>query len=96
MTAYEIIKKPVVTERSMGQSAEGKYTFIVEKSANKLAIKAAIEEIFGVKVESVNTMNYLGKMKTQGRNSGRRASFKKAIVKLTEESKAIEFFEGMA
>ena len=96
MTAHDIIKRPVVTEQSMMQMQEKKYTFEVKKSANKIEIKKAVEEIFGVKVESVNTMNMLGKVKRMGRNEGRRASWKKAIVKLTADSKTIEFFEGMA
>ena len=75
--------------------ALGKYTFAVDKRVNKTEVKKAIETIFGVKVEKVNTMNMLGKMKRQGLHSGRRPSWKKAIVKLTEDSKKIEFFEGM-
>ena len=73
-----------------------KYTFEVDKKANKIQIKQAIEEIFGVKVESVNTMNVLGKYKRMGANIGKRADWKKAIVKLTADSKTIEFFDGMA
>lgn len=75
--------------------ALGKYTFAVDKKATKSEVKRAIESIFGVKVEKVNTMNMLGKIKRQGMNSGRRPSWKKAIVKLTDDSKKIEFFEGM-
>ncbi len=94
--AHDIIIKPIISEQSMDQIADKKYTFEVKKSANKIEIKKAVEEIFGVKVESVNTMNMLGKVKRMGRNEGRRASWKKAIVKLTADSKTIEFFEGMA
>ncbi|MBR6728709.1 MAG: 50S ribosomal protein L23 [Clostridia bacterium] len=94
--AYDIIIKPIISEQSMDQLADRKYTFEVKKSANKVQIKQAIEEIFGVKVESVNTLNMMGKMKRMGRYEGRRASWKKAIVKLTPDSKTIEFFDGMA
>ena len=96
MMSYEIIKKPVITENSMDQMADRKYTFEVAKDANKIEIKKAVEEVFGVKVESVNTMNVLGKYKRMGANIGKRADWKKAIVKLTDDSKTIEFFEGMA
>lgn len=94
--AHDIIIRPIISEQSMDQLAEKKYTFEVKKSANKIEIKKAVEEIFGVKVESVNTLNMMGKMKRMGRYEGRRASWKKAIVKLTADSKTIEFFEGMA
>lgn len=92
---HDIIVKPIITEKSMEDMAFGKYTFAVDKRANKTEVKKAVESIFGVKVEKVNTMNYLGKMKRQGIHSGRRPSWKKAIVKLTDDSKKIEFFEGM-
>ncbi len=94
--AHDIIIKPIISEQSMDQLADKKYTFCVKKSANKIEIKKAVEEIFGVKVESVNTMNMMGKVKRMGRYEGRRANWKKAIVKLTADSKTIEFFEGMA
>ena len=94
--AYDIIIKPIISEQSMNQLVDRKYTFQVKKSANKVQIKQAIEEIFGVKVESVNTLNMMGKMKRMGRNEGRRPAWKKAIVKLTPDSKTIEFFDGMA
>ena len=96
MNAYDVIIKPVISEQSMDQLADRKYTFVVAKAANKIEIKKAVEEIFGVKVESVNTLNMLGKMKRMGRFEGRKASWKKAIVKLTADSKTIEFFDGMA
>ena len=92
---HDIIIKPIITEKSMEDMSFNKYTFMVDKKANKTEIKKAIETIFGVKVEKVNTMNMLGKIKRQGMHSGRRPSWKKAIVKLTDDSKKIEFFEGM-
>ncbi len=96
-TAYDIIKRPVLTEKSYDAIADKKYTFEVAVDANKTEIKYAIEEIFeGVKVESVNTMRIQGKVKRQGRYQGRRPERKKAIVTLKEGSKGIEFFEGMA
>ncbi len=94
--AHDIIIKPIISEQSMDQIADKKYTFEVKKSANKIEIKKAVEEIFGVKVLSVNTLNMMGKMKRMGQHEGRRASWKKAIVKLTADSKTIEFFDGMA
>ena len=95
MMSYEIIKKPVITENSMDQMAERKYTFEVAKDANKIEIKKAVEEVFGVKVEKVTTMRVLGKVKRMGANSGKRPDWKKAIVKLTADSKTIEFFDGL-
>lgn len=95
MTPYDIIKKPVVSERSMDYMADKKYTFIVDMRANKTEIKKAVETIFGVKVEKVNTVRVIGKYKKMGAHIGKRPDRKKAIVKLTPESKGIEFFEGM-
>lgn len=95
MTAYEIIKRPIVTEQSMDQMADRKYTFEVDPSANKIEIKKAVEEIFGVTVEKVTTMNMDGKVKRMGMNIGKRANWKKAVVKLAEKSKTIEFFDGL-
>lgn len=92
MIAYDIIKRPVISEKSMGMTGDKKYTFIVDKNADKLQIKAAIEEIFEVKVEKVNTMNYDGRKKRVGKYVGKTASFKKAIVQLSESSKEIEIF----
>ncbi|AFS79264.1 50S ribosomal protein L23 [Gottschalkia acidurici 9a] len=92
---HDIIIKPVVTEKSMNDMAEGKYTFVVDKKSNKTEIKSAVEKVFGVKVEKVNTMNMEGKVKRQGVHVGKRADWKKAIVTLTADSKGIEFFEGM-
>lgn len=94
-TSYDIIIRPIVTENSMLQTADRKYTFEVLKEANKTQIKKAVEEVFGVKVENVNTLNVKGKLKRQGRTQGYTRSWKKAIVKLTADSKTIEFFEGM-
>ena len=93
--AYDIIKKPVITERSMMGAQDNKYTFEVAVDAGKIEIKKAVEEIFGVKVAKVNTLNMQGKEKRTGRfPAGRRPSWKKAMVTLTEDSKAIEFFEA--
>ena len=94
-TAYDIIIKPIITEQSMEATEEKKYVFQVAIDANKIEIKKAIEEIFGVKVEKVNTIRMDGKEKRMGVHVGRRASWKKAMVKLTADSKTIEFFEGM-
>ena len=96
MTSYDIIIKPIVSEKSMDQLADRKYTFKVAPDANKIQIKKAVEEIFGVTVEKVTTANVLGKVKRMGATSGKRADWKKAIVKLTADSKTIEFFDGMA
>ena len=93
---HDIIKSPVLTEKSYDQIPQKKYTFLVDVDANKTEIKIAIEEIFDVKVASVNTSRKMGKMKRQGRTQGRRPETKKAFVTLTKDSKAIEFFEGMA
>lgn len=91
----DIIMKPIITERSMDAAEEKKFTFKVDKRANKVEIKNAVEVIFGVKVEKVTTMNMKGKEKRTGRFVGNRADWKKAIVKLTPESKGIQFFEGV-
>ena len=94
--AHDIIIRPIISEQSMAQIADRKYTFVVAKSANKIEIKKAVEEIFGVNVEKVTTINMAGKIKRMGRYEGRRAAWKKAVVKLAEGSKTIEFFDGMA
>ena len=95
-TAYDIIIRPVITEQSMEATDQKKYVFIVANDANKIEIKKAVSEIFGVKVEKVTTLRMDGKVKRQGRYpEGRTASYKKAMVKLTADSKTIEFFEGM-
>ena len=93
---YDIIKKPVLTEKSYDQMAEKCYTFEVDVHANKTEIRKAVEAVFGVKVDSVNTLRQEGKIKRQGRTQGRRPERKKAIVTLKKDSKGIEFFEGMA
>lgn len=94
MLSYDIIKRPIITEQSMDQTADRKYTFEVAKNANKIEIKKAVEEIFKVEVEKVTTMNYDGKPKRQGIFAGKRADWKKAVVKLKEGSKTIELFEN--
>ena len=96
-SGYDIIIRPVLTEKSYAEMANKKYTFRVAINANKTEIKNAIEEVFpGVKVESVNTMRTEGKIKRQGRTQGRTPEVKKAIITLKKDSKGIEFFEGMA
>lgn len=99
MNSYDIIKRPIISERSMeavynknGEEIK-KYTFEVPMTANKIEIKKAVEEVFGVKVAAVNTMHVLGKIKRMGKFAGRRASYKKAIVTLTQDSKSIEIFD---
>ena len=94
-SVYDIIRKPIITEKSMSGVANREYVFEVQRTANKVEIKKAIEAIFGVKVASVNTINQDGKEKRQGVHIGRTSKKKKAIVKLTEDSKNIEIFEGM-
>lgn len=95
LTNYDIIRRPVITEKSMASMNDKKYTFIVDIHANKSMIKRAVEEVFGVTVEDVKTARYLGKTKRVGVHVGKRADYKKAIIKLAADSKAIEFFEGM-
>ena len=93
---YDIIQKPVITEQSMSIMDEKKYTFLVHPDATKIQIKEAVEKMFdGAKVASVNTMNNDGKVKRRGMTFGRTAKTKKAIVKLTAESKDIEIFQGL-
>ena len=93
--AHDIILKPVITEESMMGTAFKKYTFKVAKDANKAELKAAIEEVFGVKVAKVNTMNCKGHLRRYGRYQGYTPSWKKAIVTLTEDSNTIDFFDGL-
>ena len=96
MNAYDIIRRPVITEQSMADVADKKYVFMVDVNASKTDIKAAVEAIFGVKVAKVNTIRMLGKVKRTGSYpAGRCAAYKKAVVTLTADSKTIEFFEGM-
>ena len=93
---YDVILKPVITEKSMNAMSDKKYTFLVHTEANKSMIKEAVEKMFpGTKVESVNTMNLDGKTKRRGMIFGKTAKTKKAIVKLTEDSKEIEIFAGL-
>ena len=97
LTHYDIIKKPVVSEKSMNQMVNKKYTFIVHKDATKIQIKDAVEKLFeGAKVEKVNTSNYDGKVRRRGFTVGRTNSFKKAIVTLKEDSKEIELFNSLS
>ena len=97
LTSYEIIKKPVVSEKSMNQMVNKKYTFIVHKDATKIQIKDAVEKVFeGTKVEKVNISNYDGKVRRRGYTVGKTNSYKKAIVTLTEDSKEIELFNSLS
>ncbi|HIT54029.1 MAG TPA: 50S ribosomal protein L23 [Candidatus Fimivicinus intestinavium] len=93
--AQDIVLRPVITEESMQGIALRKYTFKVAKDANKVEIAKAVEKLFGVEVEKVNTISVRGRLRRQGRFEGRTASWKKAIVTLTEKSKKIDFFDGM-
>lgn len=93
--ASEIILAPVITEKSMSGSDMKKYTFKVAKDATKIDIAKAVAELFGVKVSKVNTINVRGHVRRYGRYEGKTASWKKAVVTLTEDSKPIEFFEAM-
>ena len=99
MGVYDIIKKPLLSEKSYATISDKKYTFIVDLKANKIQIKQAIEQIFNVKVKQVNTLIVKGKVKTQntkqGRSVGKTSDYKKAVVWLTKESKPIEFFESL-
>ncbi len=95
MFAEDIIIKPVLTEKGYDGIASKKYTFYVKKDANKTQIKLAIEKIFGVQVEKVNTVTCKGKLKRMGRNEGYTPARKKAIVTLKKDSKAIEFFDSL-
>lgn len=95
MIAHDIIVRPIITEKSMTGIVDKKYTFEIAKNATKIDVKNAIEEIFKVKVAKVNTVSVRGRLKRQGRTQGYTRSWKKAVVTLTEDSKSIEFFEGM-
>ena len=94
-TGYDIIIRPIITENSMDMASDKKYVFKVAKDSNKTEIRKAVEEIFGVEVAKVNTVNVNGKTKRMGRTVGKTASYKKAIVTLTENSKEIEIFENL-
>ncbi|HML47124.1 MAG TPA: 50S ribosomal protein L23 [Clostridia bacterium] len=93
---HDIILRPVLTEKAYDGFGEKRYVFEVQITANKTEIKRAVESIFGVKVDKVNTLRTLGKIKRQGKSSGRTPEIKKAYVTLKESSKTIEFFDGMA
>ena len=95
-TAYDVIIRPIITEQSMEDLDIKKYVFEVAKDANKVEIKQAIEEIFGVSVEKVNTAIVGGKLKRQGRYEGYTPDYKKAIVQLKKDSKSIEFFDSLS
>ena len=95
MRSQDIVIRPIITEKSMMGIADKKYTFEVAKSATKIDVARAVEELFKVKVDKVTTVNVRGRLKRQGRFEGYTRSWKKAYVTLTKDSKTIEFFEGM-
>ena len=96
MLSHDVIIRPVLTEKSYAGIEKKRYTFVVAKSANKTEIKKAVEEVFGVQVESVNTMNVRGKLKRMGKKQGYTPAYKKAIVQLKADSKSIEFFDSLS
>ena len=96
MNSYDIIRRPILTEKSYAGIAAKTYTFEVAKSANKVEIKKAVEEVFGVKVEKVTTVTVNGKLKRQGRTQGYTPDWKKATVTLSKDSKSIEFFDSLS
>ena len=96
MKAVEVILKPILSEKSYADIANKRYTFKVAKDANKVEIKKAVEELFGVKVKQVNTSNVNGKLKRQGKTQGYTSDWKKAIVTLADDSKSIEFFDSLS
>ncbi len=96
MKEFDVIIKPLLSEKSYADIANKKYTFIVRPDANKTEIKKAVEKVFGVKVQNVNTANVNGKLKRQGKTQGYTSDYKKAFVTLTKDSKAIEFFESLS
>ena len=96
MEARDIIIRPVLTEKSYDGIETKRYVFVVAKTATKTAVRMAVEELFGVKVTKVNTVNCHGKLKRMGRNEGYTSDYKKAIVQLTKDSKDIEFFKSLA
>ncbi len=93
MLSYDIIRKPIITEKSMSEMENGKYTFLVHKNATKTQIKKAIKEIFSVEVEKLATANYIGKAKRVGVHMGKKADYKKAIVTL-KDGATIQLFEN--
>ncbi len=96
MAAHDIILKPLLSEKSYAGIKDKKYYFIVAKNANKTQIKLAVEEIFNVSVEKVNTANVSGKLKRQGKYEGYTSDYKKAVVWLKKDSKSIEFFDSLS
>ncbi|MDD6926351.1 MAG: 50S ribosomal protein L23 [Candidatus Borkfalkiaceae bacterium] len=96
MREHDVIIRPLLTEKSYAGTASKKYTFVVAKKANKTEIKLAVEKLFDVQVESVNTANVRGKLKRMGRNEGMTPGYKKAIVQLKADSKPIAFFESLS
>ena len=95
MAAPDIIIRPITTEKTMDGTTPKTYTFEVDKKSTKIDVKRAVEELFGVKVQKVNTLHVRGRMRRQGRFEGYTRCWKKAVVTLTEDSKTIEFFESM-
>ncbi len=96
MKHFDIIKKPLLSEKTYSGISEKRYAFVVDKRANKHEIKDAVEKLFGVSVARVNTANIKGKLKRQGKSQGYTSDYKKAYVLLKEDSKAIEFFESLS
>ena len=96
MREHDVIIRPLLTEKSYAGTASKKYTFVVAKKANKTEIKLAVEKLFDVQVESVNTANVRGKLKRMGRNEGMTPGYRKAIVQLKADSKPIAFFESLS
>ena len=96
MKKFDIIIKPLLSEKTYANIANKKYAFIVKKDANKTEIKHAVESLFGVKVQKVNTANVDGKLRRQGKTQGYTSDFKKAYVRLTQDSKTIEFFDSLS
>ncbi len=96
MKHFDVIKKPLLSEKTYSEIANKKYAFVVDINANKTEIKKAVEELFGVKVEKVNTTRVKGKLKRQGRTQGYTSDYKKAYVTLTKDSKSIEFFDSLS
>lgn len=91
---YDVIRRPIITEKSMAFMGDRKYSFVVDINANKFEIKDAVEKVFGVKVQSITTMRMPGKVKRVGVHVGKRPDWKKAVVTLTPDSKAIELFQA--
>ncbi len=96
MKQFDVIIKPLLSEKTYSEIANKKYAFVVAMDANKTEIKKAVEEVFGVKVEKVNTTHVKGKLKRQGKTQGYTSDYKKAYVTLTKDSKSIEFFDSLS